>query len=179
MSQLPFLSELNEITVDRPHTLGSLALALYGHVSPLGKATPRKWLAIFLANRAKSGWYLDPNMPIAAGTTLLVPPAPSAHYPQLIDGTYFNAAFGYRMKLNANWTVDEGDGTAVVDLLIQSGLARSKGEARRDIQGGGIYLNNERVTDADQVASLSQTIEGQFLILRKGRKRYHLMQVMA
>ena len=113
MSQLPFLSELNEITVDRPHTLGSLVLALYGHVSPLGKATPRKWLAIFLANRAKSGWYLDPNMPIAAGTTLLVPPAPSAHYPQLIDGTYFNAAFGYRMKLNANWTVGEGNGTAV------------------------------------------------------------------
>ncbi|MCB9435101.1 MAG: tyrosine--tRNA ligase [Ardenticatenaceae bacterium] len=73
----------------------------------------------------------------------------------------------------------EGEGTAVVDLLIQSGLARSKGEARRDIQGGGIYLNNERVTDADQAASLAQTIEGQFLILRKGRKRYHLMQVMA
>ncbi|MCA9997222.1 MAG: hypothetical protein KDE56_15795 [Anaerolineales bacterium] len=71
----------------------------------------------------------------------------------------------------------EGEGTAVVDLLIQSGLARSKGEARRDIQGGGIYLNNERVTDADQIASLAQTIEGQFLILRKGRKRYHLMQV--
>ena len=69
------------------------------------------------------------------------------------------------------------DGLAVVDLLVASGLAGSKADARRAIQGGGIYLNNERVADATQAASLSQAIDGRFLVLRKGRRQYHLVRV--
>ena len=69
------------------------------------------------------------------------------------------------------------DGVAIVDLLVTSGLANSKADARRAIQGGGIYLNNERVTDATQAADLSQAIDGRFLILRKGRRQYHLVRV--
>ncbi len=71
----------------------------------------------------------------------------------------------------------EGEGLPVVDLLAASGLASSKGDARRSIQGGGIYLNNERVTDHEQRATLSQSIEGQFLVLRKGRRQYHLVRI--
>lgn len=70
-----------------------------------------------------------------------------------------------------------GDGAAVIDLLVHSGLASSKGEARRDIQGGGIYVNNQRVSDAGQTIATHDTIEGQFLVLRKGRKKYHLIQI--
>jgi len=69
------------------------------------------------------------------------------------------------------------DGLAVVDLLVASGLASSKADARRAIQGGGIYLNNERVADATQAAVLSQAIDGRFLVLRKGRRQYHLVRV--
>jgi len=69
------------------------------------------------------------------------------------------------------------DGVAIVDLLVTSGLANSKADARRAIQGGGIYLNNERVTDATRAADLSQAIDGRFLILRKGRRQYHLVRV--
>ena len=69
------------------------------------------------------------------------------------------------------------DGLTVVDLLVESGLASSKADARRSIQGGGIYLNNERVTDATQTAGLAQAIDGRFLILRKGRRQYHLVRV--
>jgi tyrosyl-tRNA synthetase len=72
----------------------------------------------------------------------------------------------------------EGSGMPLVDLLAVSGLATSKGDARRSIKGGGIYLNNQRVTDVTQLVSLAQSIEGQFLLLRKGRKKYHLVQVM-
>ena len=68
-------------------------------------------------------------------------------------------------------------GLAVVDLLVASGLANSKADARRAIQGGGIYLNNERVADATQTAGLSQAIDGRFLVLRKGRRQYHLVRV--
>jgi tyrosyl-tRNA synthetase len=71
----------------------------------------------------------------------------------------------------------EGEGLALVDLLVQTGLAKSKGDARRSIDGGGIYVNNKRVTEAGQTAVLQHTIEGQFLVLRKGRKQYHLVPI--
>lgn len=73
----------------------------------------------------------------------------------------------------------EGDGLPIVDLLIACGFANSKGDARRAIQGGGIYLNNQRVTEVGQIALLSQAINGRFLVLRKGRKEYHLVRVLA
>ena len=70
-----------------------------------------------------------------------------------------------------------GDGKLFVDLLVSSGLASSKGDARRSIKGGGIYLNNNRITEGNQMVTISDAIEGQFLVLRKGRKKYHLVQV--
>jgi len=70
-----------------------------------------------------------------------------------------------------------GDGMSIVDLVAASRLARSKGEARRLIQGGGIYLNNIRISDVQRVVSLSESIEGQVFILRKGPKEYHLVRV--
>ncbi len=71
----------------------------------------------------------------------------------------------------------EDGGLPIVDLIVAAGLENGKGAARRAIEGGGIYLNNERVNDTSQVAGLGNTIEGQFLILRKGRKKYHLVKV--
>ncbi len=75
-------------------------------------------------------------------------------------------------------TALEGERTPLVDLLVSSKLASSKGDARRAIKGGGIYLNNRRVTDVMQRATLAQSIDGQFLVLRKGRKKYHLTQII-
>ena len=71
-----------------------------------------------------------------------------------------------------------GDGLPIVELLVGSDLATSKGDARRSITGGGVYLNNRRVADPAQMVSTAEAIEGQFLVLRKGRRRYHLVQVM-
>lgn len=73
----------------------------------------------------------------------------------------------------------DGEGLSIVELLVSSKLANSKGDARRSIQGGGIYLNNQRVEDASQAVTTSQSIDGQFLVLRKGRKKYHLVKVLA
>lgn len=75
-------------------------------------------------------------------------------------------------------TVDAlSDGLTVVDLLAGSGLASSRADARRAIQGGGIYLNNERVTDAARPTGLSEAIDGRFIVLRKGKRQYHLVRV--
>lgn len=68
-------------------------------------------------------------------------------------------------------------GVAVVDLLVGSGLASSKADARRKIQGGGIYLNNRRVSDAAATATAEEAIDGQFLVLRQGKRQYHLVRV--
>lgn len=74
-------------------------------------------------------------------------------------------------------TALEDSGVSVVDLLAESGLASSKGQAKRDIKGGGVYLNNVRVSDWRRTATLQDTIEGQYIVLRKGRKRYHLVRI--
>ncbi len=69
----------------------------------------------------------------------------------------------------------EGEGVTLVDLLARTGVASSKGDARRAIEGGGIYVNNRRVGDVAHVVRASDAIEGRFLVLRKGKKSYHLV----
>lgn len=71
-----------------------------------------------------------------------------------------------------------GEGLTLVDLAASSGLAQSKGEARRLVQGGGVYLNNQRVNDIKQPVTMQDAIEGQALILRKGQKEYRLVRVV-
>ncbi|HET6166156.1 MAG TPA: tyrosine--tRNA ligase [Marmoricola sp.] len=61
-------------------------------------------------------------------------------------------------------------GTPYVDLLVETGLAKSKGEARRTISEGGAYLNNERVTDPDLVPGPEDLVGGTWLVLRRGKK---------
>jgi tyrosyl-tRNA synthetase len=73
----------------------------------------------------------------------------------------------------------EGDGYPAVALLADSGLAQSRGDAKRTIKGGGVYLNNRRIESPGQMVTLNDAIEGQFLILRKGRKKYHLVKVLS
>ncbi|RMH96346.1 MAG: tyrosine--tRNA ligase [Calditrichaeota bacterium] len=72
----------------------------------------------------------------------------------------------------------EGEGIKLTELLTLSDVAASRGEARRLVQQGGIYLNNRRVTDPFAAVTLKDTIEGQFLVLRKGQKHYHLVKIL-
>jgi tyrosyl-tRNA synthetase len=75
-------------------------------------------------------------------------------------------------------TALSGGGVPVIDLLVQSELASSKGDARRAVQGGGIYVNNRRVADVAQAVTAAEAIDGRFFVLRKGRKQYHLVKVV-
>lgn len=72
----------------------------------------------------------------------------------------------------------ENGGIPVVHLLENAGVAKSRGEARRLISSGGIYLNNRRLQEADGVVTLDTAIEGRYLVLRRGKKDYYLVQVM-
>ena len=71
-----------------------------------------------------------------------------------------------------------GDGMPLVDLVIACGFAPSKGAARRLIEAGGIYVNNRRVADVQATIDLSALIEGQYLVLRKGAREYHLVRAL-
>lgn len=70
-----------------------------------------------------------------------------------------------------------GEGKSLVELLAEAGVCSSKGDARRSIDGGGVYVNSERVEDVSRSLTMEDTIEGRFLLLRKGKKRYHLVAV--
>ena len=72
----------------------------------------------------------------------------------------------------------EGDGVSLVDLVTVCGFAASKGEARRLIQAGGIYVNNRRVSDVHARIGLAALIEGQYVVLRKGARDYYLVRVV-
>lgn len=61
-------------------------------------------------------------------------------------------------------------GTSYVDLLVESGLVKSKGDARRTISEGGAYLNNERVTDPELVPGPDDLVAGNWLVLRRGKR---------
>jgi tyrosyl-tRNA synthetase len=70
----------------------------------------------------------------------------------------------------------EGAGCALTDLLVQAGLCPSKGQARKDIEGGGIYVNNARVPEAGRLVTLGDLLFGKFILLRKGKKSYCLLR---
>ena len=72
-----------------------------------------------------------------------------------------------------------GEGVAVVELLAASGLTTSKGEATRLIRGGGVYVNNRRITDERARLRPADAIEGRLFVLRKGAKQNHLVKVAA
>lgn len=65
-----------------------------------------------------------------------------------------------------------GEGIGVLDLLTYTALVPSKGEGRRLIQQGGLYINGERIDDANLVITSFFFVEGEMLV-RKGKKVYH------
>lgn len=65
----------------------------------------------------------------------------------------------------------------ILDFLVDTGLVKSKGEGRRSLSEGGIYINNIRETDPDRKIDLPDFLDGKFIILRKGKKNYHIVRL--
>ncbi|WP_291329628.1 tyrosine--tRNA ligase [Desulfovibrio sp. UCD-KL4C] len=63
----------------------------------------------------------------------------------------------------------------IPQILIDLGLSKSKGQARKDITAGGLYINNERVSDSEYVPTEADFIGGEVLLIRKGKKNYGLV----
>ena len=73
--------------------------------------------------------------------------------------------------------LERADGLALVDAVVRTGLAKSKSEARRAIEQGGIYVNQERVKDAAHTLGPTDWLRGGNLLLRKGKKDYGLLRL--
>jgi tyrosyl-tRNA synthetase len=67
------------------------------------------------------------------------------------------------------------DGLGLVDALVHAGLVKSKTEARRQIEQGGIYVNQARVKDLERSLEAADWLAGGHVLLRKGKKDYALL----
>ena len=65
-----------------------------------------------------------------------------------------------------------GEPRTIVDLLVASGLADSKGAARRTIKEGGAYVNNQRIESAEWEPSAEDLLHDSWLVLRRGKKNF-------
>jgi tyrosyl-tRNA synthetase len=74
-------------------------------------------------------------------------------------------------------TLVDGAPRTMVDLLVVSGLATSRGDARRLIGEGGAYLNNRKVSDPAAEPAGSDVLHGQWLILRRGKRTLAVVEV--
>ena len=83
---------------------------------------------------------------------------------------------------NVSLTADGGFDPAsnsfdLVELLASTGLASSKGDARRGLAEGSVYVNNERVSGEGAVVASERLLHGRYLLLRRGKRRHHLLRV--
>jgi len=66
----------------------------------------------------------------------------------------------------------EGSGLPLLELLVHAGLCPSKGQARKDIEGGGVNVNNVRESNFQRAVTANDLLFGKHLLLRKGKKNY-------
>jgi len=72
----------------------------------------------------------------------------------------------------------DGAGAPLVDLLVHSGLAPSKGQARKDIEGGGVYVNNLKVAEITRAVTTADLLFGNYVLLRKGKRTYAVLSLV-
>ena len=66
----------------------------------------------------------------------------------------------------------DGEGLQLIEALTETGLAQSRGAARRTIEQGGGYVNNRRITDPAYRLKRSDLASSSALVLRSGKKSY-------
>jgi tyrosyl-tRNA synthetase len=66
----------------------------------------------------------------------------------------------------------QGAGLPLAEAFVVAGLSPSKGQARKDIEGGGAYINNEREANFQRLLTANDLLFGKHLLLRKGKRNY-------
>ena len=71
-----------------------------------------------------------------------------------------------------------GEGVGVVDLVVEAGLAQSRGEAKRAVAGGGVRVGDRKVADPGETVTPADAVDGRVIVLRKGKKRVALVRLV-
>jgi tyrosyl-tRNA synthetase len=66
----------------------------------------------------------------------------------------------------------------LTEALVLAQLAPSKGQARKDIEGGGVYVNNIKVADFARTLGQADLLFGKFVLLRKGKRTYSVLSLV-
>ena len=66
---------------------------------------------------------------------------------------------------------------SLMTLAVEAELVSSKSEARRQIESGGIYVNNNRISDIDFKPKVSDLLHGKLILLRKGKRNYSVVRI--
>jgi tyrosyl-tRNA synthetase len=66
-------------------------------------------------------------------------------------------------------------GLPILDVLVSAGAQPSKGAARRLIQQGGLYVNDQRWSDPERLLTAGEALFGRAVLLRAGKNKYHLL----
>jgi tyrosyl-tRNA synthetase len=70
-------------------------------------------------------------------------------------------------------------GIGVIDLLAgKTAIIASKGEAKRLIQNGGVFINKTKVTEGSNAMGMADLIGGRYIVVQKGKKNYFLVKVV-
>ena len=72
----------------------------------------------------------------------------------------------------------DGAGFPLVEALVHAALSPSKGQARKDIEGGGTYVNNVRVAEVTRALTPNDLLFGRYILLRKGKRTYAVLTVL-
>jgi tyrosyl-tRNA synthetase len=66
---------------------------------------------------------------------------------------------------------------SVLDMLVETGLVKSKGEARRQLQQGAVTINGRRLGAEEQFVSVTEAIAGSSYLIRKGSREIALVEL--
>ena len=80
------------------------------------------------------------------------------------------------VKINYNVTKLDNN-TDLVSFLAETNIFPSKGEARKNVQGGGVSINRKKIEDIQLVIDSSMLLHGKYLLVQKGKKNYYLVNV--
>ena len=89
-----------------------------------------------------------------------------------ISETTFNDIVGEVPTKEIEKAKLDGAGILLVELLVHAGLCPSKGQARKDLEGGGVNVNNVREANSQRAVTAGDLLFGKHLLLRKGKKNY-------
>ncbi|MGG4488697.1 tyrosine--tRNA ligase [Metabacillus idriensis] len=73
------------------------------------------------------------------------------------------------------FTVEEAE-ISLIDLLVNAKISPSKRQAREDVSNGAVYINGERIQDTNKILGAEDRIDAKFTVIRRGKKKYTLIQ---